>query len=96
MEPTEFEKPGKHCVLKTGESDAEGLFCLEVDVRDYRAFELSNGMKAIVVHDPGCLTGANKAAASLSLKVGRLHEPKAVPGLAHFCEVRETIELLGH
>ena len=48
---------------------------------------LKNGLKAVVVHDPDCVSGIKKAAASLCVHVGRLHEPKNIKGLAHFCEV---------
>lgn len=56
---------------------------LETDKRSYRSFRLKNGIKAIVIHEPGM----DKSAAALAVNVGRLHEPKEIPGLAHFCEV---------
>eukprot|EP00924_Labyrinthula_sp_SR-Ha-C_P005956 maker-scaffold_14-snap-gene-10.21-mRNA-1 protein AED:0.19 eAED:0.20 QI:0/0/0/1/1/1/2/0/412 len=58
----------------------------DLDICDYKYHKLANGVKCMVVHDPDCLTNKKKAAACLSLQVGKLHEPKNIPGLAHFCE----------
>ncbi|KAJ7074118.1 Metalloenzyme, LuxS/M16 peptidase-like protein [Mycena amicta] len=52
------------------------------DDRDYRLIRLENGLQAILVHD----AKADKAAASLDVAVGHLHDPDDMPGLAHFCE----------
>ncbi|KAF7295456.1 Insulin-degrading enzyme [Mycena indigotica] len=52
------------------------------DDRDYRLIRLENGLEAILVHD----YKADKAAASLDVAVGHLHDPDDMPGLAHFCE----------
>ena len=50
--------------------------------RDYRAFVLDNGLRAIVVSDPD----TDKAAAALDVNVGNANDPDARPGLAHFLE----------
>ncbi|KAI0273475.1 Metalloenzyme, LuxS/M16 peptidase-like protein [Gloeopeniophorella convolvens] len=52
------------------------------DDREYRLIRLDNGLQAMLVHD----AGADKAAASLDVAVGHLHDPDDMPGLAHFCE----------
>ncbi|TCD63541.1 Insulinase (Peptidase M16) [Steccherinum ochraceum] len=52
------------------------------DDRDYRLIRLENGLEAMLVHD----AKADKAAASLDVAVGHLHDPDDMPGLAHFCE----------
>lgn len=43
----------------------------EKDDRDYRLIRLENGLKAMIIHDPT----ADKAAASLDVTVGHLHDP---------------------
>merc|ERR1719253_482693 len=50
--------------------------------REYEHVRLANGLQVILASDPAC----DKAAAALCVGVGRLHEPKEIPGLAHFCE----------
>ncbi|KAJ6525427.1 Metalloenzyme, LuxS/M16 peptidase-like protein [Mycena vulgaris] len=52
------------------------------DDREYRVIRLENGLEAMLVHD----AKADKAAASLDVAVGHLHDPDDMPGLAHFCE----------
>ncbi|KAI9446597.1 Metalloenzyme, LuxS/M16 peptidase-like protein, partial [Lactarius indigo] len=52
------------------------------DDREYRLIRLENGLQAMLVHD----AKADKAAASLDVAVGHLHDPADMPGLAHFCE----------
>ena len=54
----------------------------ELDDRDYKYFELENGLKALVVSDPD----ADMAAASLNVKVGQFSDPWDRQGLAHFLE----------
>ena len=54
----------------------------ENDPRNYRALVLDNGLKAIVVSDPG----TDMAAASLSVDVGSGADPRDRQGLAHFLE----------
>ncbi|CAK9118351.1 unnamed protein product [Durusdinium trenchii] len=43
---------------------------------------LENGMQVLLASDSNC----DRAACALCVGVGRLHEPKDMPGLAHFCE----------
>ena len=50
--------------------------------RDYRAIELPNGLRALLIHDPD----TDKAAASLDVKVGSGNDPLARQGMAHFLE----------
>jgi len=50
--------------------------------RTYQHITLENGLQAVLASDPTC----DKASGALCVGVGRLHEPKALPGLAHFCE----------
>ncbi|CAL1705686.1 unnamed protein product [Somion occarium] len=54
----------------------------ENDDREYRIIRLENGLEAMVIQD----ATADKAAASLDVAVGHLHDPDDMPGLAHFCE----------
>jgi insulysin len=54
----------------------------EKDQRVYRRFVLDNGLKVLLVSDPEM----NKSAASLSVGVGSLGDPKDRQGLAHFLE----------
>jgi len=53
-----------------------------LDDRDYRYFELDNGMKALVVSDPD----TDMAAAALDVHVGQFSDPADRNGLAHFLE----------
>ncbi|XP_060867052.1 insulin-degrading enzyme isoform X2 [Metopolophium dirhodum] len=52
------------------------------DSRIYRGLVMKNGLTALLISDPD----TDKSAASLSVAVGSLSEPKDLPGLAHFCE----------
>lgn len=52
------------------------------ETRPHRHVVLSNGLEAVLVHDIEC----DKAAASMSVAVGHLEDPKNLPGCAHFCE----------
>lgn len=52
------------------------------DQNEYLNFQLSNGLKVLVISDPT----ADKAAASMNIAAGSYHEPDAWPGLAHFLE----------
>ncbi|CDK28106.1 unnamed protein product [Kuraishia capsulata CBS 1993] len=54
----------------------------DLDDRHYRVVELSNSLRALLIHDPT----TDKAAASLDVNVGAFHDPHNLPGLAHFCE----------
>ena len=51
-------------------------------VRSYRVVTLPNELRALLVHDPK----ADKAAAALSVQVGHLSDPRALPGLSHAVE----------
>ncbi|RPD65209.1 LuxS/MPP-like metallohydrolase [Lentinus tigrinus ALCF2SS1-6] len=53
-----------------------------LDERQYRMIELQNGVRAVLVHDPG----ADKSAACLSVAVGHTYDPNDAQGMAHFCE----------
>lgn len=54
-----------------------------VDDRCYRLIRLSNGLKALLIHDPS----ADKSAAGLDVFAGASKDNTyKVPGLAHFCE----------
>lgn len=52
------------------------------DNREYRGLHLENGLKVLLVSDPS----TDKAAAALTVDVGHMCDPEALPGLAHFCE----------
>jgi len=61
---------------------AEAIVTSDVDDREYRYFELDNGLKALVINDPS----ADKAAAAMDVYIGSADNPIARPGLAHFLE----------
>nr|CAD7434187.1 unnamed protein product [Timema monikensis] len=52
------------------------------DKRQYRALELSNHMKVLLISD----TSTDKSAASMDVNVGHMSDPQGLPGLAHFLE----------
>jgi insulysin len=52
------------------------------DSRLFRALELSNGIRLVLVSD----AKAEMAGASLDVHVGSYSDPEDLPGLAHFCE----------
>lgn len=52
------------------------------DQHAYRFLQFDSGLKILLVSDPL----AEKAAASMNVNAGSLHEPDAWPGLAHFLE----------
>ncbi|MCB8890536.1 insulinase family protein [Vreelandella malpeensis] len=54
----------------------------EYDARDYRVLTLENGLQALLVSDPD----ADKAAASMNVRVGSAQDPDDLEGLAHFLE----------
>ena len=64
------------------------------DPRQYRALQLPNGLRAILVADlsrrpraaGGGKHGATMAAAAVAVGVGSYAEPAAIGGLAHLCE----------
>ena len=53
-----------------------------LDERLYRALELDNGIRVLLVSDPS----SSRSAAALDVNVGAFSDPREVPGLAHFCE----------
>jgi len=63
-------------------ADALEIRKAPLDDRDYRYFELDNGMKALVVSDPD----TDMAAAALDVHVGQFSDPPDREGLAHFLE----------
>lgn len=52
------------------------------DTRRCSFVTLANGLRVIVVSDPG----ESSCAAALAVLAGSVHEPKERPGLAHYCE----------
>lgn len=52
------------------------------DTCSIRLILLPNGMEALIIHD----ATTDKSSASVDVKVGHLHDPEDLPGLAHFCE----------
>ena len=50
------------------------------DKRSYRAFDLQNNLRALVISDPK----TDRSAAALDVHVGYLQDPTKLPGLAHF------------
>ncbi|MGO3057621.1 MAG: insulinase family protein [Halomonas sp.] len=52
------------------------------DSRDYRVLTLENGLNVLLVSDPE----ADKAAASMNVRVGSAQDPDDLMGLAHFLE----------
>lgn len=53
-----------------------------LDLKDYRALGLDNGLKVLLVSDPA----TDKSAASLDVQVGSGNDPEDWQGLAHFLE----------
>lgn len=54
----------------------------ENDKRDYRLVRLDNGLEIMLCSD----RDADRAAACMSIRVGSMHDPPSLPGLAHYCE----------
>jgi len=52
------------------------------DARHYRILTLENGLQTLLVSDPQ----ADKAAASMNIRVGSAQDPEDLQGLAHFLE----------
>ena len=52
------------------------------DWREYRAFELENGVTCLVINDKESKT----TAMSCCVNVGAAADPRSLSGLAHFCE----------
>ncbi|CAJ1392697.1 unnamed protein product [Effrenium voratum] len=55
----------------------------KTDGRTYMYFKLENGLRVVVGSDPD---KSSPAAVALAVLAGSIHEPKQIPGLAHFCE----------
>ena len=52
------------------------------DAKQYQARTLTNGLRALLVHNPE----SNKSAAALAVNVGHFNDPNHRQGLAHFLE----------
>lgn len=63
-------------------SNEQGIRLPETDKRRFRYLELDNGLKVLLISDPG----ADKAAASLDVLTGSGDDPRDYQGLAHFLE----------
>ncbi|CAE8710284.1 unnamed protein product, partial [Polarella glacialis] len=68
---------------RPGLQDLAAIKKPETDSRSYDYLRLPNGLQVIVASDPD---KSSAAAAALAVLVGSVHEPKEIPGLAHFCE----------
>jgi secreted Zn-dependent insulinase-like peptidase len=75
------QPPGEQQTPATGEAGIR-VHKSPNDTRSYRYLVLDNGLKTLLVSDPG----TDKAAASLAVLRGYYHEPAEYPGLAHFLE----------
>ena len=82
LEPQRAALEARNRALRTRLTPAVAIDKPESHRREYRAFVLPNELRVLVASDPA----ADKAAAALCVDAGRLSEPKAIPGLAHFCE----------
>lgn len=57
------------------------------DEKKYRILELENGLKVTLISQPPTNEGEEMpCAASMVVGAGFYHEPRGIPGLAHFCE----------
>lgn len=54
----------------------------DADYRTYRPISLPNGVTVVLANDPQ----SKHFAASVSVSSGASADPRALPGLAHFCE----------
>jgi insulysin len=54
----------------------------KADWREYRAFQLENGVTCLVINDKESKT----TAMSCCVNVGAAADPRSLSGLAHFCE----------
>lgn len=52
------------------------------DDRKYRALELKNGMRVLLISDEQ----TDKSSGAMDVNVGHMKDPKDIPGIAHFCE----------
>lgn len=62
--------------------DDQGIIKSAEDKRHYRALELNNGMRVMLISDPH----TDKSSAAMDVYIGHMKDPKDIPGLAHFCE----------
>ncbi|WP_075880835.1 insulinase family protein [Vreelandella massiliensis] len=65
-----------------GVSDTVTPIVSPFDERNYRVLTLENGLQTLLVSDPE----ADKAAASMNVRVGSAQDPDDLQGLAHFLE----------
>lgn len=65
-----------------GVSEAVTPIVSPFDERSYRVLTLENGLQTLLVSDPD----ADKAAASMNVRVGSAQDPEDLQGLAHFLE----------
>jgi len=68
--------------MSAEQKDAVEIETPNTDRRNFRYFELDNGIKCIVYSDPE----GDKEGAAVCCRVGSYSDPKELPGLAHFCE----------
>ena len=61
---------------------SEGVRKPPLDTRSYRHVTLSNGLHALLVHDPK----TDRAAAAIEVRAGHFSDPADRPGLAHLTE----------
>ena len=61
---------------------SNGIELPAFDTREAKAFELPNGLKAVVISDPH----TEVAACSVEVSVGHFSDPAELPGLAHYLE----------
>jgi len=54
----------------------------KTDKRNYQYLVLPNKLRCLLISDPQ----TEHSAASIDVRCGSLHDPKEIPGLAHFCE----------
>lgn len=70
-----------HAQIKTS-IDNNAIIKSPGDERLYRALELTNGMRVLLISDPQ----TDKSSAAMDVYIGHMKDPKDIPGLAHFCE----------
>ncbi|CAF1449332.1 unnamed protein product [Adineta steineri] len=79
--PTEFEKQ-MSLVESTIVRVVDNIKKSDSDSWNYRGLELSNEMLVVLISHPN----VDKAAAALDVSIGKLADPRDVPGIAHFLE----------
>lgn len=70
------------CVFSTQIFASTAILKSPNDERQYRSLKLENGLRVLLVSDPG----TDKAAAAMDVAVGSADDPKEYQGLAHFLE----------